>query len=156
VWDVTQDFRSAYLAGTSSSVEYRLKPGNAVSPGGIGFYGGDADSLSFRPYIALIMDTTAGAWITEAPRALSLRISAWPNPANPEVNICYQLKEAGTVSLRIFDSSGKLVKSFAGSGLPAGLYKVKWNTTHEPPGIYIYKMKAGAGQEDTGRLVLLR
>ncbi len=49
----------------------------------------------------------------------------FPNPFNPETWIPYELKEAGSVEIRIFGASGELVRGIALGHKPAGFYTTK-------------------------------
>ena len=51
----------------------------------------------------------------------------YPNPFNPSTSIPFQLKEAGFVSLKVYDMSGSLVKTLAADYRDAGSYEVIWN-----------------------------
>jgi hypothetical protein len=77
----------------------------------------------------------------------------YPNPFNPETWIPYQLKEASDIKIRIYTSSGELVREFALGNKPSGSYinrekSVYWdgkNESGEPvtSGIYFYTIQAG-------------
>ena len=51
----------------------------------------------------------------------------YPNPFNPSTSIPFQLKEAGYVSLKVYDMSGSLIKTLASDYRDAGSYEVIWN-----------------------------
>ncbi len=51
----------------------------------------------------------------------------YPNPFNPSTSIPFQLKEAGFVSLKVYDMSGSLVKTLAADFRDAGTYEIIWN-----------------------------
>jgi flagellar hook assembly protein FlgD len=84
-----------------------------------------------------------------------------PNPFNPLTRISYELDAAATVGVRVFDLSGRLVRTM----LPptrqdAGRHGVAWDGTdasgrHMASGIYLYRIRA---DEETraGRMVLAR
>jgi hypothetical protein len=87
-----------------------------------------------------------------------------PNPFLRATNIPFTLAGSGElepVTLRIFDSRGRLVRTLLDSAQPtARQYEIRWNATTESgeraaAGIYFYRLRA-AGRELTRRLVLLR
>jgi hypothetical protein len=65
----------------------------------------------------------------------------YPNPFNPETWIPYQLSEGGDVTIRIYDSRGRLIKNL--------------DLGHQPPGFYLNKEKAAYwdGRNDSGERV---
>jgi flagellar hook capping protein FlgD len=71
---------------------------------------------------------------------------ASPNPFNPSTTISFGLAKAGTVKLRIFDVSGRLVSTLADQDMPAGRQEVRWdgigrNGSHVPSGVYFYVLE---------------
>lgn len=77
----------------------------------------------------------------------------YPNPFNPETWIPYHLAESAEVTLRIYSTEGRLVRSLALGHQPAGIYENKsravyWdgrNTVGErvASGLYFYRFTAG-------------
>ena len=61
-----------------------------------------------------------------APRVARLEQNR-PNPFNPETVIPYDAGPGGRVSLRIFDASGRLVRTLVDSAQPPGDYRARWN-----------------------------
>ena len=71
----------------------------------------------------------------------------YPNPFNPSTSIPFQLKEAGFVSLKVYDMSGSLIKTLAADYKDAGSYEVIWNGLNNDgqqvaSGQYILQMSA--------------
>ena len=84
----------------------------------------------------------------------------WPNPFNPSTTIAFGLRERGSVSLRIYDAAGRLVKVLVEGAMPAGEYEAVWNGTDAggrpvASGMYFYRLSAGDFTE-TRKMVLLR
>lgn len=85
----------------------------------------------------------------------------FPNPFNPVTTISYQVAAGGgMVSLRIFDVSGRLVRTLVDDRQPEGSRSVVWNGTNDrgapvASGIYFYSMRA-PGFSETRKMVLLR
>ncbi|MBN1999219.1 T9SS type A sorting domain-containing protein, partial [candidate division KSB1 bacterium] len=71
-----------------------------------------------------------------------------PNPFNPSTRIRYELPESGYVSIRVYDTGGRLVRTLVAEQKTAGVYFVTWDRSNEsgmpvPSGIYFYRMTAG-------------
>lgn len=83
-----------------------------------------------------------------------------PNPFRNKTIICYQLPARGKVSLRIYDISGKLIKTLEGGEKEASMHSTSWDGKDDrgrilPAGVYFYQLKS-EGFTDTKRLVLIR
>ncbi len=89
----------------------------------------------------------------------------YPNPFNPETWIPYQLSENSPVSVSIYDSTGKLIRSISLGYQSAGFYNspdraAYWdgrNAIGEPvaSGIYFYQLTTPSFQQ-TRQLVILK
>jgi hypothetical protein len=69
----------------------------------------------------------------------------YPNPFNPTTTIEYQTAERSDVHLDIYDSVGRLVRSFNFANQPAGTHSLAWdgrNVTGQPcaSGAYFYRV----------------
>ena len=67
----------------------------------------------------------------------------YPNPFNPVTYIGYELPVASHVVLTVFDINGKEIEVLVDQNKPAGKYKVKFDATKIPSGVYFYKLQAG-------------
>lgn len=84
----------------------------------------------------------------------------FPNPFNPTTRIAYTLARSSRVALRIYDVSGRLVKTLVDGSMPAGNYEEIWNGTDNgggrvASGVYFYRLSA-PGFVSTRKMVLLR
>lgn len=84
----------------------------------------------------------------------------YPNPFNPSTKIEFGIPKYSTVSLKIFNTAGQLVKTLINTNLQAGEYSIQWNGKDESgitvsSGIYFYSLSADDYSE-TKRLVLLK
>ncbi len=66
----------------------------------------------------------------------------YPNPFNPSTAISYQLSTQSKVELKIFDVLGREIQTLVNEIQSAGNYKVNFDATNLPSGIYIYQIKA--------------
>lgn len=84
----------------------------------------------------------------------------YPNPFNPSTTISYQLPVREHVSLKIYDSLGKEIKTLVNGVQNAGENISNWDGTNNAgdkvvSGFYIYKLKAGKTQLSK-RMVLVK
>ena len=89
----------------------------------------------------------------------------YPNPFNPETSVSYTVKSAGLVTLRIYSTDGRLVRTLMqAEATGAGTHEVTWNGTddhgrHVSSGIYLVKTsrKAGPTEESSAfKLVMTK
>ena len=83
-----------------------------------------------------------------------------PNPFNPRTLISFQLKEPRTVSLAIYDVSGRLVRQLVDGPTPAGDHAVTWDGRdgrgfESPSGVYYYEL-AAPDVRDSRTMLLLK
>jgi parallel beta-helix repeat protein len=79
----------------------------------------------------------------------------YPNPFNPVTTIGYSIPKASYVELNIYDMLGREVTSLLRKEQAAGEYKVQFDGSSLPSGIYIYSIQAGHFR-DSKKLVLLK
>lgn len=92
-------------------------------------------------------------------RALALEQNH-PNPFNPRTSISYYLPVNCTVTLEIFDVSGRKITCLVNGKLESGDHTVSWDGTDEygrtvRSGVYIYRLQAGKSVS-TRKMILLR
>ena len=84
-----------------------------------------------------------------------------PNPFNPATTISFVVPDGGaTVSLRIYDSAGRLVRTLVNGYEPSGTREISWNGANDQgqpvsSGLYFYKLTAPSFSK-TRKMVLLR
>jgi len=96
---------------------------------------------------------------TAIPDNFSL-LSAYPNPFNPITTISYSIPENSTVTLFIYDVTGKLVRKLVNNVENPGIKEVVWNGRNEfgknvHSGMYIYSLRAGKYHESK-KILLIR
>ena len=133
----------------------------------------DATGLSEGDYFAdLLIDSNGGARVVvavtlhvestgveELPVSLKLH-GNHPNPFNPMTSIAFSLPQPGTVTVSVFDVSGRLVTELGGAEMAAGHGELVWDGTDRrgrpvATGVYLYRMEA-AGEIRDGKMVLLK
>ena len=82
-------------------------------------------------------------------------VHAYPNPFNPQVAISYQLTANSHVSLRVYDTAGKLVQTLVDGWRLAGSHHVSFDGSNLASGIYVYHLAAGQVQA-SGKMALMK
>jgi len=79
----------------------------------------------------------------------------YPNPFNPVTNLEFGISNLGFVSLKVYDLSGKEVRTLVNELKEAGYYTVKFDGSSLSSGIYFYKMQFD-GKETSKKMLLLK
>ncbi|HMQ70365.1 MAG TPA: PQQ-binding-like beta-propeller repeat protein [Ignavibacteria bacterium] len=81
----------------------------------------------------------------------------YPNPFNPTTSFEFGISESGSVSLKVYDVSGKESATLVNEILSPGKYKYQFSTINYPlpSGIYFYTFKSAEFIE-TKRMILLK
>jgi hypothetical protein len=84
----------------------------------------------------------------------------YPNPFNPQTTIAFSLKERGTVSLKVYNVAGELVRTLMNEGQDKGAHTKVWdgrNDAGQPvsSGVYFYKLVTNNFSQ-TKKMVLLK
>lgn len=78
----------------------------------------------------------------------------YPNPFNPTTTIGFSLPVASDYSLKIYNVTGQLVRSFGGHA-EAGNHSIEWEASNYSSGVYFYKLEADKFTE-TKKMVLIK
>ncbi|WP_020402503.1 phosphodiester glycosidase family protein [Gracilimonas tropica] len=68
-------------------------------------------------------------------------LPSYPNPFNPNTTISYQIPEAGKISLKIFDVTGRLISTLVDGSQNPGTFQYSWNAKNMSSGIYLIKLE---------------
>ena len=79
----------------------------------------------------------------------------FPNPFNPSTTIHYQLAQATSVRLAVYDVTGKRVAVLVDDFQPAGRYSARWQATGQSAGVYFFRLET-VGMYAVRKGVLLR
>lgn len=101
--------------------------------------------------------------LIEEPGASALRLSlgqSLPNPMRESTRIDFALPAAGAIALKIYDASGRLLRTLVEGEAPAGPASRVWDGRDDagrqvPAGIYFYRLQAG-GEVLTRKLLVIR
>jgi hypothetical protein len=125
----------------------------------------DADSFSFTKTVVagsgpIVWEATCsgelfpGEVAEETPASFAVA-EAFPNPFNPTTAIRYQLSANSHVSLKVFDTSGRLVGMLVDGMREAGTHEAAFDGSNLASGVYIYTLNAG-GQIASGKMMMLK
>lgn len=110
-------------------------------------------------------DTSFVVGINQVSFELPARFSLYqnyPNPFNPVTNFEFIITDYGLVKLTVFDVLGKEVEILLNRDLQPGSYKVDWDASVYPSGVYYYKLEvspstgSGRGFTETKKMVLIK
>jgi hypothetical protein len=122
-------------------------------------------SVDYTPWTdATHTVTYDGCWtgVPEVDLPLAAYASpSFPNPSSRGTSIAFGLPgSGGAVSLRIYDVSGRLVRTLVDEPLPGGNHVADWDGRDErgarvSSGVYFYRLQA-PGFEGQGRMIVLK
>ncbi|WP_221392227.1 T9SS type A sorting domain-containing protein [Dyadobacter sp. NIV53] len=93
--------------------------------------------------------------IEELEPEYNTNLSNFPNPAQSQTTIQYQLPESGFVKLTVFDKQGQSLKVLANEYQIAGEHRQQVDVQGLTNGIYIYQLQTGL-QNRTGKMLISR
>ncbi|MCX7757298.1 MAG: T9SS type A sorting domain-containing protein, partial [candidate division WOR-3 bacterium] len=112
-------------------------------------------------YVQVYGANPQGAWEDVGGDVIRTGVySVGPNPVRGSVVIRYGLSKEDEVRLRIYDASGRIVKTLVNERKGAGVYDVTWNGKDEtgqkvPQGIYFYTFET-SNHKSTKKLLFIR
>jgi hypothetical protein len=85
---------------------------------------------------------------------------ASPNPFNPVTKIAYSIREAGPVTIEVYNVAGRVVRTLLNNELDAGSGYVMWNGANDSgekcaSGVYFYRIQA-PGFVASNKMVMLK
>lgn len=89
-----------------------------------------------------------------APRKFALTQN-YPNPFNPVTKIKFEVPVSEFISLKIFDITGREIRTLVNEKLNAGVYEREFNGAELTSGIYFYRIDAGKFS-DTKKMMLIK
>ncbi len=96
----------------------------------------------------------------EAPGRNELQLSVFPNPVSQHANVSYTIRQAGVISLGIYNITGGLVRTLFEGIQIAGSHKIEWNELDDNgnrvlPGVYVCRIQT-AGDIESDIIILLK
>lgn len=80
-------------------------------------------------------------------------IQNYPNPFNPTTNINFETAFDASVSLRVYDVTGKVVAELVSGFQKAGSHTVNFNASNLASGVYFYALNVSAEGKDVKRIM---
>lgn len=136
---------SSYL-GQQIKLRFLLKADGYVQADG--WYIDDINIIAFE-FVPTGTDP-----ITEVVKNYSLEQN-YPNPFNPTTEIDFIISEAGQATLKVFDILGNEVSTLVNEQKAAGKYKLTFDASNLPSGVYFYTLQSGSFV-GTKKMVLLK
>lgn len=131
-WEITLNVGgNLYLSGSFWSSTIAFGSTTLTNAGGIDFF-------------VAKMDNVTG--ITENNTSINA-INIFPNPFSNSTTISFSLPQTEKVSAKVFDMTGRIVKTIADGEMQEGVQQIEWNATDEKgnavdAGIYFLKVDA--------------
>jgi serine protease len=79
----------------------------------------------------------------------------YPNPFNPTTEFAFNLKQAGHVTIDIYNIMGQKVTTLVDQYYPAGRFTTSWDASQYASGVYFYRMTVDSFAQ-TRKMVLLK
>lgn len=109
-----------------------------------------------KPFVAARAAEVGSALAREgAPPLAPVRLAQnHPNPAHARTRVAFELAAAGRARLEVFDLAGRRVAAPLDAVLGAGPHEVDLDVAGLAPGLYLYRLSAGAGGRSRRMLVV--
>lgn len=110
------------------------------------------------PYVYIHQTTRQITSVEDIDNANSLRFTLgqnYPNPFNPSTTISYSIPKKSIVELKVYDMLGREVETLVNKMQNEGEYKIQFNGSSLPSGIYVYTIQAGE-YRTSKKLMLLK
>lgn len=99
-------------------------------------------SLNTRSYWYVYVQPASAAPEPSAPVANALLVSAFPNPFNATTTLEYTMPAAGTVTVSLFDETGRLVRQLMTGHVPRGTQRLQVDAQGLGSGIYFATVRS--------------
>jgi hypothetical protein len=112
----------------------------------VGYAVGDNGTITKYTELLITTDVTQVSDATPSHFAL---VQNYPNPFNPATSISYDLASQASVTLRIYNVLGQLVRTLVNSDQEAGSYEAVWDGRNidgaqVSSGVYLYRLEASS------------
>jgi len=110
----------------------------------------DYATVHYHQQLSGVSQFPAGA----TPQEFAL-LQPFPNPFNPSTVASFELRVPSQVSLKVYDTTGRLVATLVDGLREEGAHEVTFDGAGLPSGIYVYRLTAGEFSS-SGKMVLLK
>ncbi|MBK6506346.1 MAG: T9SS type A sorting domain-containing protein [Ignavibacteria bacterium] len=80
----------------------------------------------------------------------------YPNPFNGSTKIRFEINKKGTVSIGIFDITGKKLVELVNKQFTSGEYEVDYTSNDNSSGVYFYSLSVDGILMDTKKMIVLK
>lgn len=94
-----------------------------------------SDTTIMRDSILNLLQTTTGFSTGDNTPVANLNV--FPNPANENMSIDFEITQSSEVNLSITDLTGKNIQEIFAGKLTSGKYNYPWSVTNIPSGLYL-------------------
>jgi hypothetical protein len=101
------------------------------------------------------LDNTTGVGVAESVEGVAVSQNM-PNPFSSVSTIAYQLEKAGTVSLSVYDVTGKMIAEQSAGTQSAGQHTFEFNADNLSAGVYYYSIKVGENTSSAVKMVVIK
>jgi len=149
--DFVEDF--TYTADIKSTIDGR-------PIGALHWWDGEMDTWDSYAELQKVKDayedavTAVEKQHSKIPEAFDLSQN-YPNPFNPVTTIEFSIMKKGHVNLTIFNQLGQQVTTLVDKNMSAGAYKMTWDASDIPSGLYFYTIQSG-DQKMTRKMILIK
>lgn len=120
----------------------------------VGVFSGGDTPYDLQKFTTSQVFTSIDDKVNEIPEGFKLGQN-YPNPFNPTTNINYSIDQAGLVTLKVYDITGREVATLVNKRENAGDHSVTFDATNLASGVYIYTLQAN-GIRLTNRMTLIK
>lgn len=79
-----------------------------------------------------------------------------PNPFNPTTVITYEVPKLSEVSLKVYDTLGREIRTMVSGFREPGTYSVVFEARDLPSGVYFYELQVGEGLAATKKMLIVK
>ena len=130
--------------GADESEEIEINPGQTIEIASIGI-----SEIDVELGVTNSVDIDS-----EAPRRIELAQN-YPNPFNPSTVISYTLPQSGSVSLEVFDMTGRRIAVLTEGNKSAGTHSFEFDASQLSSGVYMYRLQS-SGTTLTRKMTLVK
>jgi hypothetical protein len=102
----------------------------------------DGNSMSSSISTVMLVDDSKEGTLTNNPSEFTLHQN-YPNPFNPSTTIKFDVSNASSVKLVVYDMLGKVVDVLVNQSLQPGSYSITYTNKTLSSGVYFYELTAG-------------
>jgi YVTN family beta-propeller protein len=160
-FDVTHSTKWAFANPYFWNFGYLLAGESEEAGSGKTFYSFEDTLVANRPQLVITVNTDDVTGVADGGANIGYALAPTrPNPSTGPSRFAFTIPRQERVTLRMFDVSGRAVRTLAESIYPAGSHEIAWDGRNDAgrdvaAGTYVYRIKAGSWS-DTRRLTVLR